>query len=314
MDSFIKVSHVFVETQSTLNLTQRLTGRKPVTYSLLRDINVQTSVGTWLTVFGASGSGKTTLLHLLSGAITPSRGHIVINGKSVTENKQAAAGYVSSEESENIVDTVRDVLGTFGQTHSIQQAAARIATIADTLRISPLLDRPANTLSKSERIKVNMARAVLSDAPVLLFDDVADELGTEEIKRILGALCQGRTVLLTTRFTHTAEKLELPIVLLHNGTLAHIGTCEEIADTLACSRVLDAWVENLRYDLLRTIRKQPGVREVRLLPTDQFAGQHLRITLLSSRYLPALYDLISQTSLIRVQEVPPTLNEILAKL
>lgn len=310
----MQVQHAFVDYAPKVNILQSLTGKKTAARSVLRDVNLHINVGSWLTLFGKAGTGKSTLLRLLTGALTPSQGTVNVNGKHPMQNSQAAAGYVSSEEFEETVDTVSESLEAFIKTHHLSQGSARLGEVAEGLHIKAILDRSLKTLSVTERLKVNLARAIISNAPLLLLDGVADELGANEVASLLDRFCQGRTVVIATRFTQTAETLGLPILLLHNGTLAHYGTCEHIATEVACPRIVDAWVEGLRYDVLRNLRRHPGVKEVRLIATDQFAGQKLRIIAHSSRYLPGIYDLLSQTELVKVQEVPPSLVDILAKL
>ena len=78
--------------------------------------------------------------------------------------------------------------------------------------------------------------------------------------------------------------------------------------------MVDVWVDGLRYDLLRRLKQHPGVTSVKLLPTSRFSGQRLRISLRSSHYLPALYDEISKASLVQVEELPPSLVDILERL
>ncbi len=314
MNSFVKVTHVFVEYEPAKGMLSRLTGKQSTAVSVLRDINLHINVGSHITVFGKPGAGKTSLLRLLLGALKPSQGSVTVNGNKPQTNPQAAAGYVSSEEDESTLDTPLESLNAFIKTHQIKNGSAHLTEIIHTLNMGETLSRPLKTLSSTERLKVNLTRALISEAPVILLDDVADELGIQETKRILDIHAKGRTVLITTRSPHTAEKLELPIILFHDGTLAHYGTCEDIATSVACPRLLEAWVEGLRYDILQKIRKHPGTLEVRLVSTDKFAGQKLRILLHSSHYLPGMYDLLSQTDLVRVQEVPPSLVEILAKL
>ncbi len=131
---------------------------------------------------------------------------------------------------------------------------------------------------------------------------------------MIGNLFAHKTVIVATRSTKTAEHLELPILLLHAGQLAHFGTCDAIANSLGCPRIIDAWVEGLRYDLLRSLRAHSGVAEVRLLPTDRFDGQRVRITVKSARYLPGVYDLMSRAELVKVQELPASLSDVLAKM
>lgn len=314
MDSFVKVSHAFVEYGDKAGILSRLGGKQSQKISVLRDISLHINQGSHITVFGKAGVGKTTLLRLLTGIVKPAQGYVLVNGHQPFVNPQAAAGYVSSEENESTPDTPLEALNAFIKTHAIQNGSAKLAEVVHSLQMADILQRPTKGLSSTERLKVNLARAFISEAPVILLDDVADEIGVEQVKKLLDIHGTGRTVVIATRFPETAEKLELPIVLLHNGTLAHYGTCEDIATSVACPRLLDAWVEGLRYDILQKIRKHPGTLEVRLLATDQFSGQRLRITLNSSHYLPSMYDLLSQTELVRVQEVPPSLVEILEKL
>jgi ABC-2 type transport system ATP-binding protein len=314
MNSFVKVSHVFVEYGPQKGLLSRLTHKSNTTYSVLRDINLHINAGSHITVFGKDSSGKTSLLRLLLGAVKPSQGSVMVNGKPPLFNTQAAAGYVSSEEDESTSDTPLEALEAFIKTHQIKNGTATLAEVVHTLDMAAVMSRPLKTLSSTERLKVNLARALISQAPLILLDDVADELGIAQTKRVLDIHAQGRTVLITTRSPQTAEKLELPIILLHNGTLAHYGTCEDIATSVNCPRLLEAWIEGLRYDILQKIRKHPGTLEVRLVSTDKFSGQKLRIMLHSSHYLPGMYDLLSQTDLVRVNEVPPSLVEVLARI
>lgn len=314
MDSFVKVSHAFVEYGADTGLFSRLSGKESQKISVLQDITLHLNQGSHITVFGKAGVGKSSLLRVLVGAVKISQGYVTVNGQKPWLNPQAAAGYVSSEENESTPDTPLEALNAFIKTHGIKHGSGRLAEVVHSLHMADILQRPTKSLSSTERLKVNLARAFISDAPIILLDDVADAMGVEQVKRLIDIHGNGRTIIIATRFPETAEKLELPIVLLHNGALAHYGTCEDIATSVACPRLLDAWVEGLRYDILQKIRKHPGTLEVRLLPTDQFAGQRLRITLNSSHYLPSMYDLLSQTELVRVQEVPPSLVEILAKL
>jgi heme exporter protein A len=312
-EAFVSLRKADIEYPEKRGGLAALLGRTKTAHSVLRDISFSLQQGQWITVFGEGGSGKTTLLRTLAGGITPSRGSAHVNGKPA-HTQPLAAGYISSEESEPVGDTVSQILHTFGETHNIADRSSRIGEITEVLHMRHMMERPAYTLSTTERLHLNIARAVLSDSPLILLDDTADQLGVPKIKTIMGTLMEGRTVIVATRFPDTAQELDLPVLLLHNGTLAHYGTCEDIASHVGCQRVIDVWVEGLRYDLLRALRKHAGVMEVRLLTTDQFDGQRLRITLRSSRYLPAVYDLISQADLVRVEELPPSLTEILAKL
>ena len=312
--SFVDVRHVYVDYSPPSGMLAKLSGKVVPAKSVLRDVTFQLAADQHVVVFGAPSAGKSTLLRTLAGVLAPARGHVIINGKRPQETPDLASGYVSSEESEPKKDTVMQVLHAFASTHKVKSIPARVGTVAQILDIDGLLERPVSSLSTTERLKVNIARAALGSSPLVLFDDVTDYLGSEEVSRILSRLFSGRAVIVATRSAQEAQDLELPILLLHKGEMAHFGTCNDIATSAGCSRVVHVWLEGIRYDLLRSIKRQPGVTEVRLMPTDQFEGQQLRIVVKSSRYLPALYDVVSQAPLIRIEEQSANLKEILSSL
>lgn len=312
--SFVSVHKVFVDYSGSAGLLKSFLGRSIPSQSVLRNVSFGLNQGSWVTVFGKPGSGKTTLLRTLAGVLAPTTGRLLVNGTTPARTNHVAAGYISTEESEPGTETAHDVLHAFGTTHNIANLPARIGEVAEVVNIQALLHRPARSLSTVERLRLNIARAALAETPLVLFDDTADELGVDELKGILHTLFTGRTVVIATRFVATAEALNLPILLLHNGTLVHSGTCDEIANSLSCPRIVDVWIEGLRYDLLRKLRQHSGVMDVRLLPSSRFSGQRLRVTLHSARYLPSLYDVISQAPLVKVQELPASLNDILTRL
>ncbi len=169
-------------------------------------------------------------------------------------------------------------------------------------------------LSATEYIEQNLKRLAQSNAPIILLDDIADQLGSARLREILIRYFENRTVVVATRSPATAEGLQLPVLLLHHGALACRGTCDEMGRRVAAPRTLNAWIEGIRYDIFREIKKHPGVADVRLEVDGRFRGQRLTITLKSSHYLPALYDLISRVSVVRLEEVPVKLEDILKKL
>lgn len=303
-DAFVEFRHVFA-------------GYSSQNESVLRDISFSLQAQDHIVLFGPPASGKSTLLLLMSGAISPLEGTVIINGKKPSSNENTRLGYVSPYDTSNhgaARGMVRQALLAFGKAHSIEYLPARIGEVSAELALGGMMEHAASGLSASERIRLSIAYAALSDAPVILLDDVADMVGVEDLKKILATLFIGRCVCIATRHASIAEELGLPIYLLHGSSLAHSGSRESIAYESGVVRIVDAWVEGLRYDLLRKLRHHPGVMEVRLLPCDQFDGNRIRITLRNSRYLPSLYDVVSQASLVRIEELPPSLTDILATL
>lgn len=312
--SFISVDQLSISVGAPTSLLGKAAGTAQPDVSVLRDVSFSLTAGDHVTLFGGVGSGKSTLLRVLTGVLAPSSGTVLVNGGLPSETRNLAAGYISSEESEPQGQTAYQVLHAYGVTHELTNLPARIGEIAESVGIATVMHRPSALLSTGERLRLNVARAILSDTPLVLLDDVADHLGAAEVQDLLAGPLAGRTAIVATRQVHVAEKLDLPILLLHKASLVQRGTRDEIASAVATERILDIWVEGLRYDLLRTLKKHPGVASVRLIPTTDFNGQKLRIVLKSSHYLPSLYDTVSQAPLVKVEEIPPSLQDIISRL
>jgi ABC-type sulfate/molybdate transport systems ATPase subunit len=165
--------------------------------------------------------------------------------------------------------------------------------------------------STTQDLHAQLRRAAASAAPLILLDDVADQLGVPELQRLASSLFRNRTVLLTTRHAATAQALNNPLLVLQHGRITHTGTNEAIAKKAAAPRLLDIWLEGMRYDIVRALKNHSGVLETRLFSSPDFNGHRLRLTVRSSHYLPSVYDVVSQLPLIRVEEIPPSLAEVL---
>lgn len=311
MESFVSVRRVSYSYRLPRDVAAAVMGKTPQEHSVLRDVSFELQAGEHVVVYGPEASGKSTLLRILAGVLAPSRGAVVL--PDALKGVQAA-GYVSRDESEPRGDSVYEALHAFGATHEQGNLPARISDVAEQVGIKPILQRPARGLSTTERMRVNIARAVLSECPLILLDDVADELGVAETQEIINRVAPDRAVIIATRSVNTAEELNWPLLLLHGGQLIQRGTRDELAHSVTVPRMMDVWLEGLRYDLLRQLRRHPGVDRVELVPAGSFSGQRLRITLKSSRYLPSLYDTVSSGDVIQVEEVPPSLRDIVAKL
>jgi len=312
--AFIELRGVTAAYSEKPSLLSRLSGRAPVTHSILRGVSFDLDMGPHVTLFGAEGAGKSTLLRLLSGVLTPSSGRIFVNNQPPGQLKHAAAGYVSAEESEPLRETVSAILHAFGATHGVPHFPARLAEISEALDLREILYRPAETLSTTERLRVNLARAALSSSALILLDDTADQLGTAFVLRLLKTVFVDRTVIISTRHAATAEALGLSLLILHNGIVSHRGTTEELSRTASVPRTVDIWIEGVRYDVIRALKQHSGVLEVRLLPVSDFAGQRLRLTVRSAHHLPSVYDTISQTPVVRIEESPAGLDDLITRL
>lgn len=307
----LEVEGVSVKYPSKSDWWQWLGSQKPAP-PILRNINFQAKTGKHFSVYGSAGSGKTTLLRVLAGKIKPHQGKIIINGR--PSGSSSAVAFIQSTPEKFAHLTVERLLYSFGRQFKQTNLPARVGLIVQALDLNSLLARSAHTLSTSQQLKIKLARAALSYAPIILLDDVADELGAQKTRAILLQLFTDRTVLISTRHDHVAEQLALPLILIQNGTVYAPGTQKELGQRFACPHVVNVWVEGVSYDLIRKTKNVAGVSNVQVFSCTGFVGCRVEFTLHSPRYVPVLYDLISQQPLIRVEEQTTPLKTILSRL
>jgi ABC-type multidrug transport system ATPase subunit len=173
---------------------------------------------------------------------------------------------------------------------------------------------PLAALPSSVYVRFQLSQAALSSAALILLDDITDTLGVEEAKRIINKHFTGRTVIIATRHAQAAEQLQQPLLIIHRSSLFPKMTKEELGRRAACPIVVNVWVEGVSYPALRTLRRQKGIADARLFSCSGFAGSRLQLTLKSPHYLPLMYDAISRTPSVRIEEKHPTLETLLERL
>src|SRR5262245_48030643 len=181
----------------------------------VRDVSIALHHGELHAVIGPNGAGKTTLVNMLSGALTPSAGRILLAGRDVAgepawrmsclgvgRSFQRTNSFASWSVLENVrlaVQAVADGLNPLKradrQPDLVENAQASLARVG----LAHLADRDAGSLAHGEQRQLEIAMALAGRAKVLLLDEPLAGMGVEESQRIvelLRALAGERAVLL----------------------------------------------------------------------------------------------------------------------
>lgn len=201
---------------------------------------------------GPNGAGKTTTMRVLSTLLRPTEGRVRVAGHDVVTEAIAVRrviGLVTEEPS--LLDrlTVREQLDFSARAYDLPAAriAERIDLLVDLLGLTDGIDKRAGTLSKGNRQKAALARALVHDPPVLLLDeptanlDIVAQAGMQELLQRADVI-GGKTVFLSTHVLDEAERLCHHVVGIVGGRTVADGTPEEIVAQAGAASFREAFL------------------------------------------------------------------------
>ncbi|MDR1790499.1 MAG: ABC transporter ATP-binding protein [Propionibacteriaceae bacterium] len=177
-------------------------------------------------LIGPNGSGKTTLLLILAGLLEPDSGAAEVAGHDVVnENREvrSAVGWMPDVFGTWDALTCREILTTFGKAYGLnqEQAKSRAHDLLKYLYLSEFTNQPARVLSRGQKQRLGLARALVHDPQVLLLDEPASGLDPRsriELRQILRQLAQeGKTVLVSSHVLSELEEVYDTAVFLSQG-------------------------------------------------------------------------------------------------
>jgi sodium transport system ATP-binding protein len=188
-------------------------------------------------LLGANGAGKTTTLRMILGLLAPTSGHAEVAGFPSSESADAVKtriGFVSTTAGLYQWLTPRELLLFFADLYNVppRQAEQNVSRLADAFGLNDFLDRRSATLSTGQKQRVNLARSLIHDPPVILLDEPTrglDVLGSKVIfDYIASARTAGKAVIVCTHRLDEAERMCDRFGLLHLGRIMHEGTLAEL--------------------------------------------------------------------------------------
>ena len=196
----------------------------------LKVTHLSITAGHRLAVVGPNGAGKTTLVRVLAGLVQPTRGQVLIGGHRHSPSARRAIGLDGHQSYLYPELTVRENLELYGHLYGVRDVRGRVSQVLDQLE---LWDRQSDrilVLSRGTVQRVNLARAVLHDPPILLLDEPdtgLDAHGLRALERMLDGhtsenpdiRTRGRTVVLTTHQLEHALRFCRAVAMVHRGCL-----------------------------------------------------------------------------------------------
>lgn len=241
------------------------------------DVTFTAPAGAVTALIGPNGSGKTTLLLMLSGLLAPDSGHASVAGFDVvTHNLKAReqVGWMPDVFGTWDALSCVEILSTFAHAYGVSRAdtPARVAEVLSMVHLSELATRPARVLSRGQKQRLGLARALVHDPAVLLLDEPASGLDPRsrlELRELLRELADnGKTIVVSSHVLSELEELYDEAVFLSRGRTVDVTT--QVASTPG----LKGWrLDALEPTELRTFLSGAGI------PWQSGAGTEVTVPL-----------------------------------
>jgi len=203
----------------------------------VRDVSFRAETGSILGLLGPNGAGKTTLLRMLSTALKPSAGTARFDGVDVVESPlevRKRIGFLSDNTGLYGRLTAREMIEYFGKLHGLKQAKIdeRMDELFSLLEMTTFADKRNDSLSSGMKQKVSIARTLIHDPEVIMFDEPTTGLDVAAAEAILKFIesckAKGKTVIFCTHHMHEVDRLCDFVVVLHKGRLCFEGSIEQM--------------------------------------------------------------------------------------
>lgn len=220
-------------------LTKRFADLRNGTFTALDNVSFEVKPGEVLGLLGPNGAGKTTCLRILSTVFKPTSGSAFVAGYDVSthpEQVRARIGFLSNNTGIYDRMTASEMVEHFGRLYGIPEAELqeRIRLLFERLQMNNVRDMLCSKMSTGMRQKVSIARTIIHDPPVLIFDEPTTGLDVLVARKVIDEVKalrdQGKCIIYSTHIMREVEKLCHRIAIIYRGQILAMGSVEELAD------------------------------------------------------------------------------------
>ena len=204
---------------------------------VLRGISFEAQAGEIFGLLGPNGAGKTTTLRIICTLLSPDTGTVGVLGfdtRTMPEEVRRRIGVVTADigvyprlSARENIEYIAKLCGLNGV-----ELTRRVDAVIERLNMGSFAKQRAESLSSGQKQKVAIARAIVHDPDVLMFDEPTsnlDVLASKEVREFMvEAKGRGKCVIFSTHVLHDAERLCDRITILHEGMVVASGSTAEV--------------------------------------------------------------------------------------
>jgi ABC-2 type transport system ATP-binding protein len=239
---------------------QNLVHRRPKKIPAVDNISFDLAPGEIVGFLGPNGAGKTTTLKMLSGLLHPTSGDVAVLGHVPWRREKAFLRHITlvmGQRNQLVWDV--PALDSFELNRAIYRIPTAdyermVGELTELLELGPLLRKPVRNLSLGERMKCEIAAALLHRPSVVFLDEPTIGLDVTMQRRIRSFIAEynrrsGATVLLTSHYMADVEALCRRVIVIHHGRLLFDGDLSSLVQKFTTYKTIDVKLESCQADL-----------------------------------------------------------------
>ena len=219
------------------DLSKRFQDKKRGEIRAVEDVSFTCHPGKIYGLLGANGAGKTTTLRMLATILEPTDGTAVVCGHDVVEEPEkvrANVGFLSTATALYPRLTAKELVEYFGRLNGIDEPTLkkRVDDIFNRLDMNGFRDRRCDKLSTGMKQKTSIARTLVHDPPVMIFDEPTTGLDVMTARTIITFISdcrdRGKAIIFSTHIMSEVDRLCDHVGIIHDGKLLADGTVPEL--------------------------------------------------------------------------------------
>ncbi len=277
----------------------------------LENLNLEIEKGELLGIIGPNGAGKTTAIRIICCILQPDSGNVTVGGYSIHHDQikiKSMIGYLPEEPNLYERFTARDLLKYFGELYGVpkNEIGGRIDDLLELVGMSHRADDRINTFSKGLRQRIGIARSLIHDPEVIIFDEPTmglDPATSRAIRNFIKELKGDKTVILCTHYMDEADLLCDRVAILNQGKIRNIGTPNSLKEKIHGDIILQVRVsepQKIQKDQILAFDSVEGVN---------LEGNQFLISLRSRENISHIIDIFGEQA-ISVNTKEPTLDDV----
>ena len=218
----------------------------------VKSVSFDVANGQVFGLLGPNGAGKTTTMRMILGLLRPDSGFAEITGMRSDEQPdeiKRRVGFLSASAGVYQWLSGLEVLQFFGDVYGLPpyKVRDRIDELSALLRLDDFLGQRCSTLSTGQKQRINLARALVHDPPVMMLDEPTlglDVVGSQVIVEYIELLkSQNKAVILCTHRLEQAQRICDRFGLLHEGGMVHQGSLDQLQTKTGRNDLVEMFID-----------------------------------------------------------------------